>query len=124
MAALFLILALAGRRERDDLIDLTMMDSGLLFSRHDARRHPRCDAAGGRKSSTNQAEPGDADHDQIDGDDVIEKARHEQDQNSGEQRDERLDMGDGYHGAASWKHLVNGQCCTKQITPKSSERYH
>jgi hypothetical protein len=63
MAALFLILALAGRRERDDLIDLTMTDSGISFSRHDARRHPRRDPASWRKSSTDQAEPGDADHD-------------------------------------------------------------
>jgi hypothetical protein len=98
MAAL--VAALAGRRERDDLIDLTMTGSDFF---QPARRTVTPVPRPGRwaetiKSSTDQAEPGDADHDQIDGDDVIEQARHEQDQNSGQQGDERLDMGDGNHG--------------------------
>ena len=45
-----------------------------------------------------QAEPGDTNHDQIDRDDVVEQLRHDEDQNSGEQRHDRLDVGNGQHG--------------------------
>jgi hypothetical protein len=56
-------------------------------------RHLRCKKARGG-GLFEQAEAGDAYEDQIDRDDVIEQARHDQDQNAGNKRDDWLQMGD------------------------------
>jgi hypothetical protein len=40
-------------------------------------------------------EPGQSDNNEIDGDDVVEEPRHQQDQNAGNERDQRCDMSGG-----------------------------
>jgi hypothetical protein len=86
---------LAGRRERSDLIDFTMTGSAFL-SGHKARAPPTGNPAF-RGVSMDQAEPGDAYDDQVDGDDVVEELWHDEDQDSGDQRNDRLNVGDGEH---------------------------
>src|SRR5262245_65648967 len=52
------------------------------------------EAAASAEEVIDAVEPGEADDDQVDGDDVVEQPRHEQDQNAGDERNQRCDVGD------------------------------
>jgi hypothetical protein len=86
---------LAGRRERSDLFDFTMTGSAFL-SGHKACAPPTGNPAF-RGVSMDQAESRNADHDQVDSDDVVEELRHDEDEDSGDQRHDRLNVGNGEH---------------------------
>jgi hypothetical protein len=86
---------LAGRRERGDLFDFTMTGSAFL-SGHKACAPPTGNPAF-RGVSMDQAESRNADHDQVDSDDVVEELRHDEDEDSGDQRHDRLNVGNGEH---------------------------
>jgi hypothetical protein len=67
-------------------------------------------------------EADDADEDQIDGNDVIEQARHDEDQDAGNNRDERRDMGRGDdHGLTLWLNYAVGTNATP--TPEKPGSY-
>jgi hypothetical protein len=67
-------------------------------------------------------EADDADEDQIDGNDVIEEARHDEDQDAGNNRDERRDMGRGDdHGLTLWLNYEVGTNATP--TPEKPGSY-
>jgi hypothetical protein len=87
--------SLEGRRERSDRVDFTMTGSAFL-SGHKACAPPTGNPAL-RGASMDQAEPGDPDHDQVDRDDVVEELRHDEDQDSGDKRDDRLNVGNREH---------------------------
>jgi hypothetical protein len=86
---------LAGRRERSDFVDFTMTGSAFL-SGHKACAPPPGNPAF-RGVSMDEAEPGDPHNDQVDGNDVVEELRHDEDQDSGNQRHDRLNVGNGEH---------------------------
>jgi hypothetical protein len=56
-------------------------------------------------------EPGQSDDNEIDRDDDVEKPRHDQDQNAGDERDKRGDMGGGDNHRFSYRFCCAGEFC-------------
>src|SRR6266516_5445384 len=76
--------------------------TGMRPAPNDHRRGRRRKGADGRSAGGGSAdemidavEADEADDDQVDGDDVVQQPRHEQDQNAGEEGNKRRDMGNG-----------------------------
>jgi hypothetical protein len=88
--------ALAGR-DLDDLVDFTMTGSNV-FQPAQSTLAPAPQPGQWEQSSMDEAQPGNAHHDQINRNDVVEQLRHDEDQNSRNQCHDRLDVGDGQHG--------------------------
>jgi hypothetical protein len=59
----------------------------------------------------NPIEPGQPDNNEIDGDDVVEQPRYQQDQNTGNERDQRCDMG----GGDDHRLVLSGVMCGKGL---------
>jgi hypothetical protein len=70
-----------------------MMFARVFFTGPKARSTCPDGTDAGEATSLDQAEARNADHDQVNGDDVIEQPRHQQDQDTGQQCDQWLNVG-------------------------------
>src|SRR6266571_1776651 len=61
----------------------------------DARAQMGAPPAASADEMIDAVETDEADDDEVDGDDVVQQPRHEQDQNAGEEGNKRRDMGNG-----------------------------